>query len=607
MINNYEEDYKEKTNKQYEQSDQEKKLAKKVEKLFQLAKSHRQKYDQKWPEYYNYFRGKQWPEERPPYRHSEVINIIFSTIQGQVPILTDNRPKFEFEAQEPSDIEFSTILNQMAQHDWDRFNWLMEITEIIFDSHIYGTGFSTTPWSGELDYGLGAVEFESLDPTWVYPDPEAKDCNKKAEYFIIARPMSIDKIKKKWPSKGVYVKADIDADFFDKTELEPTKLQYPTDYGYTYETARPDINEDKKALLIVAYFKDDEIEEEEVKKMVEAQDEAGNIYQKEEIVYNKKKKYPHGRRVVMANKVILKDEKNPYEDGEWPYERLVNYILPREFWGISEVEQLQGPQNMFNKIISFALDVLTLMGNPIWIIDLGSEVDTENLYNQPGAIVEKARGSEVRRESGVQLQPYVFQLIDRIKSYVDDISGATDVSRGVTPTGVKAAKAITALQDAAYTRLRQKSRNLDAYLQDFGRHYKSRVLQFYSAPRVVRLTNNEGAAQYFRFQIETKKDEKGNETKLAKIQNFMHNGENGLISEEEKIIELNGDFDVKVNTGSLLPFNKAIKEEKLLAYFDRGLIDDEEVLKNTDEFQNYKTILQRKADKQAQMAQQQQV
>jgi len=55
---------------------------------------------------------------------------------------------------------------------------------------------------------------------------------------------------------------------------------------------------------------------------------------------------------------------------------------------------------------------------------------------------------------------------------------------------------------------------------------------------------------------------------------------------EVRQMEVKGDFDTKVNTGTLLPFNKAAKEAKLFEYFRSGLIDAEEVLKNTDDFPN---------------------
>jgi hypothetical protein len=587
-----------------EQSPSERKLIKKIEKMFEKAKMHRERYDKDWLDYYKMFRGRQWKEERPVYRHSEVINLIFSTIQSMIPILTDSRPKFEFLPQEPSDIEFAKILNHLSEHDWARFSWLQQETESLYDGHLFGTGIGTLVWNPELDSGLGAPEFESIDPLHCYPDPNARDVNKKCRYFIHAQPMDVEEIKRRWPKKGKFVKADIDANEFDRTDLDKVRFKSPTDNVTVFEADSPVDRDNKQALVLEVYFKDDEIEEEKKVQRVEAKDEEGNELIQEKESFIQKKKYPGGRRVVIANGVLLQNEPNEYEDGLFPYFRYANYILPREFWGESEVAQLQSPQKIFNKMVSFALDCLTLMGNPIWIVDEEAGVDVDALYNRPGLVVEKAPGTEVRREAGTQLQPYVLQLIDRMKVWFDDISGQTDITSGATPTGVKSGVAITALQEAAQTRLRQKSRNLDVFLQDMGQMYKSRVFQFYRTPRIIRLTNSQTATKFFRMSIEEQQDEQGNPLRVARIQDFVQNEADGpVLPEQERVIPIRGDFDVKVNTGTLLPFNKAQKEAKLLNFFDRGLIDAEEVLKNIEDFPNWEAILQRIQEQQAAAAQ----
>jgi hypothetical protein len=312
------------------------------------------------------------------------------------------------------------------------------------------------------------------------------------------------------------------------------------------------------------------------------------------VVTGQQLKYPNGKKIVVCNGVVLESGPNPYDDGEWPYQRWPNYILPREFWGISEIEQLEGPQKTFNKLVSFVLDVLTLMGNPIWVVDNTSGVDTENIFNRPGLIIEKEAGSEVRREEGVQLQPYVLQLIDRMKEWFDQVNGSNDITRGINPGGVTAASAIADLQNAAQTRIRQKSRNLDAYLQNLGQQYVSRVFQFYTAPQVFRLTNNQGVNKYFKFHVQT--DETG--TRKAMVENYNEQG----LSQGIKEHQARGNFDVRVTTGSSLPFNKAEKEQRLYGLFDRQIIDGEEVLKGLD-YPNYEAIQMRMQQKAMEAAQ----
>lgn len=582
---------KDTSNKQYEPTHEEETLIKRCNQLLKKAKEHREKYDKDWIEDYLMFRGKQWPTERPPYRHSEVINMIFQNIQSMIPILTDSRPKIEFLPSTPDDQFVTKILNNITRDDWEKNSWLTVTTEALYDGHFYGVAYTETGYDPELKNGLGNATYKTVDPLFCYPDPESTDVNVNSEHFIVTEPMTLNKIKKKWPTNGKFVRADID-DFISDEKADYGKIKYksPTDNVVAYEgTSMQRGGGSDKALVVTVWLKDDEI----ITEQSDEKNEKGEMVQKE----IRKLKYPKGRKVVYANNILLQDGPNPYDDGEFPYERYSNYILPREFFGMSEISQLKSPQRIFNKMVSFALDVLTLMGNPIWIMDGNAGIDPSNIFNSPGLILQKNPGSEVRRETGVQLQPYVLQLIDRMKTWFDDISGSNDVSRGATPASINTGIAIQTLQDAAFTRLRQKSRNLDAMLQKMGQHYLSRILQFYKAPRVIRLTNENDAVNYFKISVE-EGEANGKRYKDMIVVPYNKDKEG-----EQLRYNLLRDFDVRVQTGSSLPFARAEKEAKLLQYYDRGIIDREEVLKNA-EIPNWEAIHQRITEKEEAAAQQ---
>jgi hypothetical protein len=568
----------------YMPSDDDRKTIKLVEKVFQKSKRWRSQYDKKWMQYYKDFRGQQWIEQRPSYRHAEVINLIFQAIQSQVPIITDTRPRWEYQPQEPTDREFANLMNDIAEADWIRNNWLQELTATVYDSHFYGTGMIGLLYDDKAKPMEGDICFESCDPFASYPDPSAVDVNKKSRSFVKAEPVDLDTIKREYPELGRFVRSDIvDALKNEKTELEPIyQLRLPIDQTKSMRDSGHNMESllDNKCLKKTCYLLSDETTDEV---------DAMGMPTGQKIL-----KYPQGRKMVVAGGVLLEDGPMPYEDGKFPYAKLVNYMLPREFWGISEVEQLESPQKTFNKLVSFALDVLTLMGNPIWIVDDEAGVDTDNLINSPGLIIEKNKNGEVRREEGVQLQPFVLQIIDRMKEWFDGISGVTDNS---PPPGVTAAQAIDSLQESSLTRARQKSRNLDACLQNLGQMYLSRVLQYRDVPTIVRLTNDQGAEKYFKFHIKTymdpttnqpMTDDRGNPMKAAIVQHIGPDG--GYMAQQE--IPIKGNLDVKVSTGSSMPFMKSKMQNQALQLFDRQAIDQEELLKAYD-YPNYQAVLDR--------------
>ena len=572
----------------YQPTAEERQTIKLANRLYEQAKKHREKYDRKWLDYYRMFRGRQWSEARPSYRHSEVINLVFQAIQSQVPILSDSRPKIEFLPQEPNDLELAQILNEVAESDWEKNSWFMQLVEIIYDSKFYGTGFGCMKWEENPDTGLGEPVFASSDPFHCFPDPSATDVNTKAQYFVYAEPVEIDKLKSDYPDKKEFIKPDLtDLNYGDKTNLDQVRFKSPVDNRTLLEgQSQYDLGNQNKALKITVWEKSNEFFEEEIL----GKDSNGN----ETKEYEQKLKYPKGRKICVSNGVLLEDSENPYEDRKFPYAKLINYVLPREFWGISEVEQLEGPQKVFNKLISFALDVLTLMGNPVWVISTDSGLDTDNIMNRPGMILEPEPGARVDRMEGVQLQPYVLQLVDRMKLWFDDISGTKEVSRGSRPEGVNSGIAITALQEASQTRLRLQARNIDAFMQDIGQMYLSRTFQFLTAPRVYRLTNKDGSQRFFKMHVEPI-DEYGG--KVVKVRDT---------GGQEVVYQTQGKFDVRVTTGSSLPFSKEERIQKALALFDRKVIDEEEVLKSMD-YPNYEAILQRLRERQMALAQEAQL
>lgn len=590
----------------YNPTPEEEKAIKLVEKCFSKAKAARKVYDEKWLDYYKMFRGRQWKDSRPSYRHSEVINLIFRAIQSEVPILTDRLPRPTYIPQEPQDFPLANVLNDVIDADWTSGNWDQKFTEIVYDGHFYGAGFGSLKYDEEAMNGAGRIVFKSEEIFAAYPSPTAKNVNEENNYFVMAEPKEVEELKREYPDKAQYIKPDlIDIARRDKAHFtEQTRYKSPTDNRAIVEGGQTtyDLDSTNEALRLELMIHDHECIEEE-KNETNAQGEL-------EILYVQKLKYPQGRKIVTINGVLCEDGPLEFEDKKFPYLRWLNYILPREFWGISEVEQLESPQKIFNKLISFSLDVLTLMGNPVWIVDSGSGVDTDNLTNRPGLIIEKEPGSEVRREEGVQLQPYVLQMIDRMKIWFDDVSGSNDVSRGAKPEGVTAASAIQALQEAAQTRLRQKTRNIDAFMQDFGQMYLSRVMQYYTAPRVFRLTNDQNVTRYFKFHVDTEPviDEMTGqvigEKRVAKVRNYEQSPVDGqYYLGEEQQYNADASFDVKISTGSSLPFEKDRIEQQSYALFDRQIIDAEEVLKNI-KYPNYEEVLKRQSDRAALMAQQ---
>lgn len=582
-----------------DQSPEDRQIVAKVLKEFEKLKKHRSKYDYNWLHYYKMWRGDQWDGiKMPKHRQRECINMIWQTIQANMPLQTDARPRIQFVAEEPSDIEFANVLNEVMEADWERGNWLVPLSEIILDGYIYGTGYGSLIYDAEADFGMGSAQFESEDPFYLYPDNEAREINdNRSKIFIKAEPVDTDSLKREFPEFEDKIKSDIDSDI----QSSKTSLNDYTARTSNSDRDMPDVSfltgkqkTTPRTMLITAWMKPDETEEVET----EETDKNGEISTKVII----KKVYPFGRVIKIANGLKI-FEGTLTESGRFPFMKYVNYMLPREFFGVSEVEQLESPQRVFNKILNAAIEIMNLMGNPIWVISTDSGIDPNKLINRTGLVVEKEPGSEARREHGVELNATIFPLLDRLESWFDKIGGNQEVSRGQAPASITASSAIEQLMDAARTRIKQKQRNLDAMVRDMGRQYVDIVLENYTKSRVFRVTNDQTGTKYFKFRVD-KVLVDGKTQLVGKIRNYVQtDGESIAMSDQEQEFFISGRFDVKVNTGTSLPFAVADKETKSFSLFDRGIIDEEEVLNNI-EYPNKEQVIQKLMERKAAMQQQ---
>jgi len=138
------------------------------------------------------------------------------------------------------------------------------------------------------------------------------------------------------------------------------------------------------------------------------------------------------------------------------------------------------------------------------------------------------------------------------------------------------------------------------FIRDFGRQYVAIVLEKYSQSRVFRITGKDGGTKYFKMSVE-KVEHEGEQKSLASIRQYGTNDAGKPVEGPVQQYLIQGRFDVRVNTGSALPFTKAENEEKTLQLFDRGIIDAEEVLKNI-EYPNREAVLTRVQQRQAEQA-----
>lgn len=585
-------------------------MVKRIHKLLKFSNEATKKYRQEWTDNYRFVvEGKQWSIRRPRWRFSEVINITWANIMTEVGIQTDSRPRVDYSATEPSDFQFAELLKELNDVNWQKplsrgFGWQAKVAHAIFKSKLYHVVHAEVCWDKELEDGLGDVGFKVLDPYGCYWDPVADNIG-EARYFIYTEPRPVSELKKKYPQHADKIKPDVSfygdtsGDGIDDHDIDLYfSSSGPVNPLSGSGTDRPDMDENQfggepMALLIRVWIKDEEVLE------TEEEDEEGNKS------FVKKLKYPKGRYIEMTNKTILLDEgengegDNIYEDGLFPICTLVNYDYG-EYAGENEVTHQKGPQKLLNYTLSHIMDQFKMGSNPQKIVSHRAADIANKLTNEPGLVVTVPETGDIRMEPGVGISPGSFNLLDSLKSLVDNVSGLFDATKGAPQPGVTSGLMLEGFVEAAQTRPRLKNRSVDEFLVQVGYLMASRYLEFYRAPRVFRITNEEGFPEFVEFFIS--EDETGQRVANMNRSSVNELGQPQVI--EQGRMSVKGLPDVQAVTGSNLPFAKAQKTATALDLHGRGVISTESLLEAIN-WPNPQEEIEKTKTEQAEIAQQQ--
>jgi hypothetical protein len=90
--------------------------------------------------------------------------------------------------------------------------------------------------------------------------------------------------------------------------------------------------------------------------------------------------------------VLLRAERSPYAHNMLPFVRIVDHIVPHEFWGIGEIEPLEGIQEALNQLWNARLDNVKLTLNQMFAVVIDYLENPSDLVVRPGGIVRMREG-----------------------------------------------------------------------------------------------------------------------------------------------------------------------------------------------------------------------
>lgn len=471
------------------------------------------------------------------------INITWALMRAVRNQVTSFKPKWEVlpRVTTKSAMENARYSSKLLDFIYDKAHVKRKIKEAVTQALLYSIGV----WQFNLDRKKN-VRIIAVDPFDFYVDPNVRSSDISdelygAEYVIktISRPLAAVKSDPQYKNTET-LEAD---NLMASAEYKRYLLQVLNTY------AQQDMTENPTVLLRECWYRE--------------YDDKGE-YKIRVLTY------------VDSLELPLRDELT--DQKVYPFEVYQGEISPIQLYGESWIKQVIPINRVIDALESQIFEYNHFYAKGRFIIDKNSGVRV--IVNQHGQIIEKNRGSTV---TSLPLQPLPsapFEQINNFRRYIEDISGAHDVSLGRIPAGIRSGTGIAELKQADATNQDDLVDNLEDFLSRTGSRILNMVAENWNTSRLIAATGFGGKPDYFmavgeksRLKDKKEKDYTFGEMRLP-------------------LAVIGRDNEVRVQVGSWLAYTKAARKDELKELFRIGAIDQRTLLEYL-EFGNIEDITER--------------
>lgn len=244
-------------------------------------------------------------------------------------------------------------------------------------------------------------------------------------------------------------------------------------------------------------------------------------------------------------------ERGLYDDGEYPF--IFDRLFPIEgsICGYGYIDIGKGAQEQIDRMDQAIVKNTIMSATPRWFRCADGSVNEQEYadWTKPFVHVDGNLGQDSLQQVQVRTLPAV--CVQVLNSKIEELkwtTGNTDVTNGQVSSGVTAASAIAALQEASGRSSRASTRSAYRAYARMIRMVIERIRQFYDLPRKFRILGAGGAEEYVSYC-----------NAHLKAQSL---GADGLLRTPV--------FDVTVTTQKHTEYTKLAQNELALQFFQLG-------------------------------------
>ena len=572
-----------------------------------------------------------------------VVNVIFSAVEQAKALLTANKPRFQSTARETSDTEVGRIFSDLMSYVWDNSNGNVELKQAIDDYYVKGMGVMMAYTDPDKDFGRGEVCLKSLDPLEVYFDPSSKDpfC-RDSGHILVAKLMSENQLIQFYPEYEEQIKNSQETSHINITsesrhslksedvtlksriageelsgdrELEMftryTKIRMPYYKIYDpYSNEEKVLNEEEykdyqnEQIVILTNSNGEQqifTDEKEVRGYVQLHDSVGDTFhlmqdpasgqtvpmageEHQGSIPNStshidiaSKMHLIGEEKILVNQIEITNIKQCVSVGDV---MLYQSILPIEEYPIvpimngfnrnpypmSDVRLVKGLQEYINKIRSLIIAHASSSTNVKLLIPRGAvnKQQVEQDWGRAGTAViefDPELGSPVVA-SPIPLPNELYKNEADAKADIEKILGIYALMQGDMSAAPQTFKGTVALDEYGQRRIKSKRDDIEEGLNQLGKVVLGLIQYVYTDQKVLRLM------------------QPNNKPKEVVVNSPLYDDIGNVVGKLNDITV--GKYDIIVASGSTLPSNRWARFEYYMQLYQAGLIDQIELLKQTD-------------------------
>lgn len=427
----------------------------------------------------------------------------------------DNYPEANVLPREESDKQTAATLSSVLPTILDHNRFKSVYSDAWWDKLKMGTAVYGVFWNQRKANGLGDIDIRVIDLVNLFGDPGISNIQDSRNLFNVEQ-QDIDVLKATYPDK-------LDKITGGSSGFDLSK----------YDT-EDHIDDSKKALVVDWYYK-------------------VNVGGRDILHFCK---FCEGELLYSSEEDVAHAENGFYADGLYPFVFDVLFPTKGSPAGFGYIDTMKDTQERIDKVGSAITTNAMLRSKKRFFSKAQNGVNEAEFSDWTKDIVHVEGNSLSESIQEIRVDGIGSDIVTAYQSWIEELketSGNRDFSQGGTTSGVTAASAIAALQEAGSKLSRDMlSVTFEAYEQ-ICKMVIERIRQFYDMPRVFRIIGERGAEQFITMD----------NSQLGVQQDSSF----GMTTESMPV------FDISVKAQRANPYTKMSTNELALSFYHNGFFN----------------------------------